>query len=178
MVNRGSFQGRRKEFLLSQKADYALAVRDRHTAETLSQILRKYFKRFPIDLPDSHEPTEEQLASVDDNAPDPELSDHGTSSSESDSPRTSSPPRKKKKKRAKQSSKSRKKRIEFRREVRHELTSFFGVSNSKFGPFLPLISALLANKTLAGISVCQRQLCQGEGKRRLRSFQGVASEVH
>lgn len=129
MPNPGSFHGARKAFLLSQKAEFAAAVKDHNAAEILSQILRRFFKRFPIDLPDDYEPSEAQLAAVDDDAPDPVLSDHGTSTeSDSDIEAAGSSARtgnkkKKKSRKAKQTSKSRKKRIAFRREVRNVLTS-------------------------------------------------------
>lgn len=130
MPNPGSFHGARKAFLISQKAEYAAAVKDHNAAEALSHILRRFFKRFPIDLPDDFEPSETQLAAVDDNAPDPVLSDHGTTT-ESDSdleiqsagPSARNGKKKKKNKKAKKTSKSRKKRIEFRRAVRNALTS-------------------------------------------------------
>ena len=73
MVNPGAFKGLRKEFLDSQKELYASAVRDNHVADTVADIQRRYFKRFPVTLSHMQEPTEEFLATVDDNAPDPEF---------------------------------------------------------------------------------------------------------
>ena len=70
MVNPGAFRGSRKEFLLSQKAVYAEAVIGGYVADALADIQRKYFKRYPIDLPHGEEPSQEHLANVDDNAPD------------------------------------------------------------------------------------------------------------
>ena len=72
MVNPGAFQGSRKEFLLSQKAAYKAGVLGGYAADALSQIQRKYFKRYPIDLPHQEEPSAEWLAAVDDDAPDVE----------------------------------------------------------------------------------------------------------
>lgn len=72
MVNPGAFQGSRKEFLLSQKPAYKAGVLGGYAADALSQIQRKYFKRYPIDLPHQEEPSAEWLAAVDDDAPDPE----------------------------------------------------------------------------------------------------------
>jgi len=72
MVNPGAFQGSRKEFLLSQKPLYKAGVLGGYAADALSQIQRKYFKRYPIDLPHQEEPSVEWLAAVDDDAPDVE----------------------------------------------------------------------------------------------------------
>jgi hypothetical protein len=72
MVNPGAFQGSRKEFLRSQKADYKAGVLGGYAADALAQIQRKYLKRYPIDLPHQEEPTADWLAAVDDDAPDPE----------------------------------------------------------------------------------------------------------
>lgn len=73
MVNPGAFIGRRKQFLAEQEALYAAAIRDGHVNDTVADIQRRYFKRFPITLSHTEEPTEEFLAAVDDTAPDPEL---------------------------------------------------------------------------------------------------------
>ncbi|PPQ77572.1 hypothetical protein CVT26_006110 [Gymnopilus dilepis] len=70
MVNPGSFRGSRKEFLLSQKAVYAEAVAGGFAADALADIQRKYFKRYPIDLDHNEEPSEEHLASVNDDVAD------------------------------------------------------------------------------------------------------------
>jgi hypothetical protein len=70
MVNPGAFQGSRKEFLLSQKPAYKAGVTGGYAADALAEIQRKYFKRYPIDLPHSEEPSAEWLAGVDDDAPD------------------------------------------------------------------------------------------------------------
>ena len=72
MVNPGAFQGSRKAFLLSQKADYRDGVVGGYAADALAKIQRKYFKRYPIDLPDLKEPSAEWLAAVDDDAPEVE----------------------------------------------------------------------------------------------------------
>lgn len=74
MVNPGGFSGLRKAFLDDQQAAYNAAVEAKNAADTLADIQRRYFKRFPVSLLHSEDPTEEFLASVDDNAPDPELS--------------------------------------------------------------------------------------------------------
>ena len=73
MVNPGSFQGLRKKFLDDQQEFYAAAVRDKHIADAVADIQRRYFKRFPLTLSHTQEPSEEFLATVDDDAPDPEL---------------------------------------------------------------------------------------------------------
>lgn len=73
MVNPGGFSGLRKKFLDEQQAIYNTAVEGKHAADTLADIQRRYFKRFPVTLSQSEDPTEEFLATVDDDAPDPEL---------------------------------------------------------------------------------------------------------
>lgn len=73
MVNPGSFTGKRREFLDSQKELYATAVRDKDVADTVADIQRRYFKRFPLTLAHNKDPTQEFLDSVDDDAPDTEL---------------------------------------------------------------------------------------------------------
>lgn len=73
MVNPGTFIGLRKEYLDSQKDVYAAAVKGKHVADTVADIQRRYFKRFPITLSHSVEPSKESLDAVDDDAPDPEL---------------------------------------------------------------------------------------------------------
>ncbi len=74
MVNPGGFSGLRKKFLDDQQAAYNAAVEGNHSADTLADIQRRYFKRFPVTISHSEDPTEEFLGSVDDDAPDPELS--------------------------------------------------------------------------------------------------------
>ena len=73
MVNPGAFIGSRKEFLSSQREAYSAAVAGGYAGDALAQIQRRYFKRYPIDLPHTDEPTPEFLARVDDDAPDPEI---------------------------------------------------------------------------------------------------------
>jgi len=72
MVNPGAFQGSRKAFLLSQKADYKDGVVGGYAADALAKIQRRYFKRYPIDLPHFEEPPPEWLEAVDDESPDVE----------------------------------------------------------------------------------------------------------
>ncbi|KAF8163969.1 hypothetical protein BJ912DRAFT_838852, partial [Pholiota molesta] len=72
MVNPGAFSGTRKAFLAAQSALYADAVTANHTADTVADIQRRYFKRYPISLSHTVEPSAESLAQVDDNAPDEE----------------------------------------------------------------------------------------------------------
>ena len=73
MVNPGAFQGSRKIFLQSQTADYQAGVVGGYAADALAQIQRKYFKRYPIDMPHNEEPSTERLATVDDEAAEEEL---------------------------------------------------------------------------------------------------------
>jgi len=72
MVNPGAFVGSRAEFLKGEKRAYAQAVAGGYARDVLSMISRRYFKRYPVDLPHSEEPTAEHLASVDDEAICPE----------------------------------------------------------------------------------------------------------
>ncbi|KDR65402.1 hypothetical protein GALMADRAFT_148715 [Galerina marginata CBS 339.88] len=79
MVNPGAFRGSRKEFLMGEKEEYARGVADGCAGEAVALIYRRYFKRFPLDLPHDEEPTADHLAAVDDEAidadyeePDPE----------------------------------------------------------------------------------------------------------
>ncbi len=73
MVNPGGFSGLRREFLEEQQEAYNEAAEKGHAADTLADIQRRYFKRFPVSIPFTQEPTEAHLASVDDDAPDPEI---------------------------------------------------------------------------------------------------------
>ena len=68
MVNPGAFVSSRTEFLKGEKCAYAEAVANGYARDALSIISRRYFKRYPVDLPHSEEPTAEHLASVDDDA--------------------------------------------------------------------------------------------------------------
>ena len=72
MVNPGAFQGSRKEFLLSEKSAYKAGVLGGYAVDALAKIQRKYFKRYPVDLPHQEEPSADWLAAVDDDAPDVE----------------------------------------------------------------------------------------------------------
>ena len=73
MVNPGAFTGLRKQFLDDQARLYAAAVEGRHVNDSVADIQRRYFKRFPITLPHTQEPSDESLAAVDNAAPDPEF---------------------------------------------------------------------------------------------------------
>ncbi|KAJ3494137.1 hypothetical protein NLJ89_g10871 [Agrocybe chaxingu] len=72
MVNPGAFKGMRKQFLLSEKHTYALGVEGGYAADALANIQRRYFKRFPIDMPHNVEPTADFLAKVRDHEPEKE----------------------------------------------------------------------------------------------------------
>ncbi len=73
MVNPGGFTGLRRDFLEAEQEAYNAAADQGHAADVLADIQRRYFKRFPVSIPFTEEPTEEYLASVDDNAPDADL---------------------------------------------------------------------------------------------------------
>ena len=70
MVNPGAFQGSRRDFLVGERASYSTGVTGGYAADALALIQRRYFKRYPVDLPHSVEPSEEFLAAVDDEAAD------------------------------------------------------------------------------------------------------------
>ena len=57
---------------MSHKPAYSAGVMGGYAADALALIQRNYLKRFPIDLPHNEEPTEEWLASVNDEGPDPD----------------------------------------------------------------------------------------------------------
>lgn len=72
MVNPGAFRGVRKDFLMSEKAAYAAGVEGGYAKDAVANIQRRYFKRFPLDLPHDEDPKPEYLATVDDDGPDNE----------------------------------------------------------------------------------------------------------
>ncbi|PPR07728.1 hypothetical protein CVT26_003721 [Gymnopilus dilepis] len=72
MVNPGAFQGARKIFLMGEKDAYSQAVDEGYIAEGIAKIQRRFFKRFPIDLPDNVDPSPEELAKVDDEEIEPD----------------------------------------------------------------------------------------------------------
>lgn len=73
MVNPGAFQGSRKQFLLAEKAGYADALKTGTANDFLTDLTRRYFKRYPADLDHDVEPSAEHLDAVRDDAPDPEI---------------------------------------------------------------------------------------------------------
>ena len=73
MVNPGAFQGSRKEFLLGERSSYSAAVDGGYAADALALIQRRYFKRYPVELPHTVEPSPDFLAAVDDDAPDDDI---------------------------------------------------------------------------------------------------------
>ena len=68
MLNPGNFHRARNEFLDSTKEEYAKAVKDDNVKEVHQDICRWYYLRFPVSKGDSYEPTQAELAAVDDNA--------------------------------------------------------------------------------------------------------------
>ena len=72
MVNPGVFHGLRKDFLTGEKVTYSNAVAGNYGKDTIADIQRRFFKRFPVDLPLSEEPSAEHLASVNDADADPD----------------------------------------------------------------------------------------------------------
>ncbi len=72
MVNSGSFSGQRKLYLQSQVTQYTEGVKNETPTTTMDTIVRGYFLRFPVAKPEDWEPTEVEMAAVDDNAVVPE----------------------------------------------------------------------------------------------------------
>ena len=68
MVNPGTFQGSRKEFLLGERPSYSTGVARGYAADALALIQQRYFKQYPFDLPHTVKPSAELLAAVDDDA--------------------------------------------------------------------------------------------------------------
>ena len=72
MPARESFKGLRKAFLDDQREGYKKAVAAGTKDDFLMDVVRRFLKRFPIDLEDDKEPSAQHLASVDDGKPDDE----------------------------------------------------------------------------------------------------------
>jgi len=72
MVNPGTFRGTRKLFLTGELTPYAAAVEGGFAGDGVAVITRRYFKRYPIELPLDVEPSAEHLLAVDDDAIDPD----------------------------------------------------------------------------------------------------------
>ena len=73
MVNPGVFQGSQKNFLLGERPSYSIVVEGGYAADALALIQCHYFKRYPVELPHTEEPSPEFLVNVDDNAPEVEV---------------------------------------------------------------------------------------------------------
>ncbi|KAH9474964.1 hypothetical protein JR316_0012063 [Psilocybe cubensis] len=73
MPNPGGFQGLQKAFLLEQKPLYEKAVEQQLVSETLADISRRFLKRLPLDKPESWEPTEDELAAINDDEAEEEI---------------------------------------------------------------------------------------------------------
>lgn len=72
MVNPGTFRGTRKAFLAGELPLYAAAVDGGYAGDGVALITRRYFKRYPVELPLDEEPSPEHLATVDDEAIEPD----------------------------------------------------------------------------------------------------------
>ncbi|KAK7435282.1 SERTA domain-containing protein 3 [Stygiomarasmius scandens] len=69
MPNPGAFSGKRFLWLTSKISGYVDAYKaNKHKAKR-EEILRGFFRRFPVKYPDDWEPTDEEFDAVDDNAP-------------------------------------------------------------------------------------------------------------
>jgi hypothetical protein len=69
MGNPGAFKGKQLEYLISTKPDYAQAVSEEKADDWLLNEFRKFFLRFDPDKGEHYQPTDEELASVDDSQP-------------------------------------------------------------------------------------------------------------
>ncbi|KDR64898.1 hypothetical protein GALMADRAFT_1350442, partial [Galerina marginata CBS 339.88] len=61
------------EFLEKQRPNYAVALKNGSKDDFLKDVVRRFFKRFPVELAMDVEPTEDQLNAVDDAKPDQEI---------------------------------------------------------------------------------------------------------
>ncbi|PPQ84374.1 hypothetical protein CVT26_007383 [Gymnopilus dilepis] len=66
------FEGLRKVFLEGERERYKQAVANGTRDDYLMDVFRRFFKRFPVGLPDDKEPSSKELAKVNDALPDPE----------------------------------------------------------------------------------------------------------
>lgn len=73
MPNPGKFHGKQKQFLTDKRPLFDASVENDHVPDVLMQIYRAYFRRFPVDMPEDVEPTDEAIAMVDDSAAEPEI---------------------------------------------------------------------------------------------------------
>lgn len=136
MVNPGSFQGARRQFLEDEKEGYIQAAVDGVLPDRLADIQRRFFKRFPIDRGDDYEPTADELAAVDDDAPDaePAAPDETKMSVEAFA-------------KAKEEFKARRTKITFRRDVSGHVPYDRETNNRRLTPFRST-----ANQTMAQVS--------------------------
>ncbi|PBK60526.1 hypothetical protein ARMSODRAFT_857283, partial [Armillaria solidipes] len=72
MVNPGAFRGSRRIFLTEQVDGYMKAIKEGRVAKYIADVIHQYLKQYPLSLTHNDEPSPEHLASIDDNAPDPE----------------------------------------------------------------------------------------------------------
>ncbi|KAK7021038.1 hypothetical protein VNI00_017570 [Paramarasmius palmivorus] len=72
MVNPGAFSGTRLTFLTANLGAYGIAFQEGWVKDFVADLNRRYNKRYPASLPHNEEPSEEHLAAVNDEAPDPE----------------------------------------------------------------------------------------------------------
>ena len=73
MVNPGSFTGSRRVFLEGEVEGYGNAVQAGNGPEFLTDLVRRFFKRYPMSLDPNTEPSAEHLASVNDDEADPDI---------------------------------------------------------------------------------------------------------
>ncbi len=59
--------------MLGERELYAKAVADGRAKDQLMDVVRRYFKRYPVSLVNNIEPSPEDLANIDDAAPDKEM---------------------------------------------------------------------------------------------------------
>src|SRR6266508_2192177 len=73
MVNLGIFHGGRLALLMAEKQKYTNAINNNCVNDAVADIQWHFFKRFPVDLPLTVEPSPEHLASINDDELDPEI---------------------------------------------------------------------------------------------------------
>lgn len=66
-MGKSCFSGLRKGYLRSQMQGYITASKDNRGLSEASNIVNRFLRRFPLSLPDTEDPTEEELAAVNDN---------------------------------------------------------------------------------------------------------------
>ena len=72
MPHPGAFKGGRLKFLQDELTEYTKAVINDRAEDFALDVIRRFFKRYPLDLQDDLEPTPDMLANLNDDEPDEE----------------------------------------------------------------------------------------------------------